>query len=90
MIFIIKTRPLTEKDLTASNHLLPELDDYDMYLRALSENLTQTDGIIDVTQDNSSLCIETKEPLSEEAFKKLIKTAFTEDIMNNLRFVSLV
>lgn len=90
MIFILKMRPLNEKDLTASNPFLPEDDDYDMYLRALQEDLTQIDGITEVTKNNSSLCIETNEALSEDELKRRIKPVFTESLMSNLRFVSLV
>ena len=90
MIFILKMRPVTEKDLSSSNPILPEDDDFDIYLRALCEDLTQLSGIIEVIQNNSSLTIETDEPLSEEELMKRIKPVFTEDLMKNLRFVSLI
>jgi len=90
MIFILRMRPATEKDLSSSNPFLPDDDDFDMYLRALCEDLKQIGGIKDVIQNNSSLTIETDEPLSEEELKKRIEPVFTEDLMKNLRFASLV
>lgn len=90
MIFILKMRSVSESDLSSSTPFLPEEDDYDMYLRALCEDLAQIDEIIEVTQNNLSLYIETKEPIGEEELKQRIKPVFTEDIMKNLRFVSLV
>lgn len=90
MKFILTIRPLTEKDITVSTPFLPEADDYDMYLRALCEDIKKVDKIIAVTKNNSSLYIETNEPLDEEELKNRIKPVFTKDLMNNLRFVSLV
>ena len=46
MIFVLKMRPLTEEDLSPSNPFLPEHDEYEMYLRALCEDLTRVDGIL--------------------------------------------
>lgn len=90
MIFILNIRRVNEKDLSSSNPFLPEADDYDMYLGALRDDLTQIDEIIEVTQNDSSLCIETSESISEEELKKRIKPIFTEDLMKCLRYVSLV
>lgn len=89
MKFILEIRPLTEKDLSSLAPFLPEDGDYEMYVQALSEDIAQVNGILQVTQANSCLYIETEESLSQEELKKRIKTLFTETIMQNLRFVSL-
>ena len=90
MIFVLKMRPLTEEDLSPSNPFLPEHDEYEMYLRALCEDLTRVDGILEVVQKSSSLSIEINEPLTVEELKKRIKPVFTGEMMKNLMFVSLI
>ena len=89
MKFVLKTRPLTEKDLSRQVPFLPEDDEYEMYVRALSEDIKQLDGVISATLQNSSIHIETEESLSVGELKKLIKPLLTGTIMQNLAFDSL-
>lgn len=88
-MFNLIVRPVTEADLSLSTPFVPDVDEYEMYLRALCEELSLIKEIEKVTQDESSLSIETNVPLTEEELKSRIKPVFTQEIMGNLRFVSL-
>ena len=89
MKFILEIRPLAENDLSPSAPFLPEDGDYEMYVQALSEDIAQLEGVLQVAQDKACLYIETEESLGQDELKKRIKPMFTETIMQNLRFVSL-
>lgn len=89
MIFNLIVRPVTEADLSLSTLFVPDVDDYEMYLRALCEELSLIGEIAKTTQGESALSIETNVPLTEEELKSRIRPVFTKEVMGNLRFVSL-
>lgn len=82
LIFALLLAP-SEKDFS------PKEGDYEMFIQALREEIAQLEGILQATQDNDCLYIETEEPLDEDGLKKRIKHLFTETMIQNLRYVSL-
>lgn len=90
MRFSLIVRAVDDRDLGSDTPTTPDPDEYEMYLKALQEELSSVDGILRVTADGSALEIETARPMMVKELREAIKPALSGGIAQNLRFVDLV
>jgi len=88
--FTLSVRMVEARELNSSTYFLPEVSEYESYLRALHEDISQLDSVLDVTRHDSSFLITTTRPITVVALKAMLRPVFTETILSNLRFDSLV
>lgn len=90
MNFTLEVRMIDERDLSPDTSFLPEDDEYEMYLSALLEDLSRIDVICEVKTEESRFQIETTCSMLPADLRAFIKPMITSNIINNLRFVSLL
>ncbi len=90
MRFTLEVRKIDERCLSSATPFLPEDDEYEMYLNALLEDFSRVDVICEVSRDGSIFQIETNCSMLPADLQAIIKPILKSDIINNLRFVSLL
>lgn len=90
MRFTLEVRKIDERCLSSVTPFLPEDDEYEMYLNALLEDFSRIEVICEVSRDGSIFQIETNCSILPADLQAIIKPILKSDIMNNLRFVSLL
>ena len=91
MKYILSTRKIIESDLCVERPFMPAEDDYDIYLKALIEDIQNLDIVLDASNTSGQIIIELKDKetfqelhtnvknlLKGDMFSKLVATNFEE------------
>jgi hypothetical protein len=90
MKFTLEVKAIEFHELGPATPFLPEDDEYEMYLIALLEDLSRITAISKIWRNGSTFQIEPTCSMLQAEMSAFIKPVFNNDIINNLRFVSLV
>ena len=84
MKYILSTREIKESDLSVERPFMPEEGDYEIYLKALIEDIQNLDIVLNASISHGSITIEIKD---EETFQELhanVKNILKGDMFNKL------
>ena len=89
MNFFVTVRSVDERDINRETPFLPDEEEYEMHLSALREDFSRIAGVSIVERTGSFFRIETANAMLPTDLKRLLKSAFTPDMMMQLRVVSI-